>query len=199
MRAAAFLAKDPDYLERGYAVIPELLDPCEILFIYEYFETLRAASGMGVDSQVPGSRSAYGTTGGDTLLRLATSPLSTVAGLDLLPTYSFVRRYTTGQQLVAHRDRAECEHSATIHISASDRAPWPIKLAALDGKVGEILLRPGDALLYRGDQLIHWRDPLNAEWYLQAFLHYVDRTGRHADRLFDGRPTLGMNPVKNYD
>ena len=55
-------------------------------------------------------------------------------------------------------------------------------------------LRRGDALLYRGIDLAHWREPYAGRQLVQAFLHYVDRTGPHADQKFDGRATL-MRPA----
>jgi hypothetical protein len=57
---------------------------------------------------------------------------------------------------------------------------------------------PGDALLYRGIDLFHWRDAYPGEALVQVFLHYVDRDGPHADRKFDGRPTL-MRPAQTNE
>jgi hypothetical protein len=51
-------------------------------------------------------------------------------------------------------------------------------------------LRPGDALLYRGMELFHWRDAYRGEALVQVFLHYVDRDGPHTEQKFDGRSSL---------
>lgn len=59
-------------------------------------------------------------------------------------------------------------------------------------------LAPGDALLYRGIDLFHWREPYPGQRLAQVFLHYVDRRGVHSDRRFDGRKTL-MRPANNED
>jgi hypothetical protein len=40
---------------------------------------------------------------------------------------------------------------------------------------------------------LHWREPFQGNWLLQAFLFYVDRNGPYADQRFDGRITL-MRP-----
>ena len=54
-------------------------------------------------------------------------------------------------------------------------------------------LSPGDALLYRGIDCFHWREPYLGSRLVQVFLHYVDRDGPHAGQKFDGRKTL-MRP-----
>ena len=53
------------------------------------------------------------------------------------------------------------------------------------------MLRPGDALLYRGMEFTHWRDPYQGSRMFQAFMHYVDADGPHAGEKFDGRASLG--------
>ncbi len=45
------------------------------------------------------------------------------------------------------------------------------------GATVEIDLEPGDAIMYRGADLIHWRDPSPHDWLVQVFLHYVDLNG----------------------
>ena len=191
MRSAALTGVDPSYAERGYAVIEDLLDTSEIALLSRYCQMLRDAGQMEVDHQVPGSLRCYAPAAVDALLDLSTGVLSVVTGVSLCPTYSFVRYYLRGQELTAHRDRPECEHSATVHLAASAPTKWPISLRTPHGDRVEVVLRPGDALLYRGDRLVHWRDSLDAEWYLQAFLHFVSCDGRHRERIYDGRPGLG--------
>lgn len=73
-------------------------------------------------------------------------------GLTLTPTYSFARRYNRGQELFPHRDRVECEHSATLHLAGAGDISWPIWLRLDDADPVSVDLRPGDALVYRGDR-----------------------------------------------
>ena len=54
-------------------------------------------------------------------------------------------------------------------------------------------LEPGDAVLYRGMVLEHWRDPYEGVRAAQVFLHYVDQDGPHAEWKFDKRPSLAMS------
>jgi hypothetical protein len=91
------------------------------------------------------------------------------------------------------RDRVECEHSATLHIASSEEYAWPIWMRHESADPVSVTMNPGDAVIYRGDQVIHWRDPLPIEWYLQVFLHFVDADGPYSDRAFDRRAGLGRS------
>jgi hypothetical protein len=61
------------------------------------------------------------------------------------------------------------------------------------------LLAPGDALLYRGIDLFHWREAYAGRELVQVFLHYADRYGPHAGRKFDGRKTLMLPASERHD
>lgn len=190
MKAPGTIARDRNYDDGGYSIVRGLIGIELVDFLAAYGQMLRQSGGMEIDHQVPGSLRRYGATAFETLLDLCTEPFSTVTGRRLLPSYSFARFYFRGQELVAHRDRPECEHSATLHIASSAVVPWPIWFRKDRNDPAEVTLGPGDAVMYRGDQVLHWRDPLPEEWYLQVFLHYVDADGPHAAQHLDGRRHL---------
>jgi len=52
-------------------------------------------------------------------------------------------------------------------------------------------MKPGDMLIYRGDEVEHWREPLMGNNHAQAFLHYNEKEGKY-NIPYDGRPLLGM-------
>ena len=57
----------------------------------------------------------------------------------------------------------------------------------------EIVLNPGDMLVYRGCDLEHWRDEFNSDDCTQVFLHYNDANSVNAlSNKFDGRFHLGL-------
>jgi hypothetical protein len=180
-----------DYELRGFVVLRSLLGPQLLEHLTTYAGLLRDTGSFEVDDQVPGSLRTYGAAGFDALLPSVADTLSQALGRPLVPTYSFARFYTRGQELYPHRDRAECEHSVTVHLAGEGDVAWPIWLRLDDEEPESVDLAPGDAMVYRGDRALHWRDPLDAEWYLQVFLHFVDREGPHADRAYDGRTGLG--------
>ena len=104
--------------------------------------------------------------------------------------FFFFRLYKRGDKLERHRDRPACEVAVSLNIGQQPSNPWPLYV---QGNVNcySAQLSPGDALLYRGIDLLHWREPFQGNWLLQAFL--VDRNGPYVDQRFDGRITL-MRP-----
>lgn len=185
------MADGTSYDDDGYKVLPGLVPPVVVRFLVRYVDILLSADRLGTDSQVPGALRLYGDPAFDTLLDGCTEAISEAISLDLVPTYSFVRRYARGQELAPHRDRASCEHSVSVNLGASSEDPWPIRLRCEDGLVVSVDLKPGDGLLYQGTRVMHWRDPLPGAWHLQAFLHYVHRNGPFAHEAYDGRGGLG--------
>ena len=105
--------------------------------------------------------------------------------LELLPTYSYFRVYTYKSDLSKHTDRPSCEISITVHIN-SDGTPWEIYMG--DKKYRT---KPGDAVLYKGCEIEHWREPFEGDWHAQAFLHYVNSKGPHKDFYKDKRRMWG--------
>ena len=150
-------------------------------------------SGTHLDLQVKGSRTIHGDTVTDSLLSYMTPIFSEIAGVPLVPTYSFFRFYNTGQQLLKHSDRIACEYSATIPIAYSDI--WPIWLTDFNGIDKSVDLALGDVLFYKGCSVPHWREPFEGEWAYQVFLHWVDvETAKsRPETLFDGRENIGAD------
>lgn len=111
------------------------------------------------------------------------------SGLNLLPTYSFWRMYTINANLEKHKDREPCEISCTVMLG-SDGTKWPI---IIDGK--ELDLDPGDAAIYLGCDLIHWREDFKGDWHAQTFLHYVDKDGPNNHWYKDKRNFWGESKL----
>lgn len=101
--------------------------------------------------------------------------------LKLIPTYSFWRMYTLGSYLKKHKDRESCEVSVTAKIGSCG-TPWPIFVGEKSYDLEE-----GDALIYPGMDLWHWREEFLGDWTAQVFLHYVDANGKFTNFLFDKR------------
>ena len=91
--------------------------------------------------------------------------------LELCPTYSYWRMYTKFSDLKKHKDRPSCEISVTAMIG-SDGTPWPIFIGDK-----EIKLNDGDAVIYLGCEVEHYRNEFQGDWHAQVFFHYVDKNG----------------------
>jgi hypothetical protein len=73
---------------------------------------------------------------------------------------------------------------------------WPIYLEPSgknELKGIKVDLKPGDMLVYKGNELEHWREPFQGENCAQVFLHYNNIATKGAkENLFDTRPHLGL-------
>jgi hypothetical protein len=107
-------------------------------------------------------------------------------GLELLCTYAFWRMYTINADLKKHKDRPSCEVSVTVMIG-SDGTPWPIYMNG-----AEINMEPGDAAIYLGCEIEHWREEFKGDWHAQTFLHYVDKNGPFKEFSKDKRILYGQ-------
>jgi hypothetical protein len=113
--------------------------------------------------------------------------------LKLNPNYSYARIYKKGDILHRHKDRFSCEISTTLNLGGD---PWPIYLepSGKEGKEGiKVDLNFGDMLIYRGNELEHWREKFKGENCCQVFLHYNNlKTEGSKENIYDRRPHLGL-------
>ncbi len=92
--------------------------------------------------------------------------------------YAFLGGYVAGSDLKPHVDREQCEYTLSITLDAEPgrrRADaWPLGLTDRQGRRRWMRLAPGDAVLFKGRELPHYRDPLPAgSRSTSAFLHFV--------------------------
>ena len=178
----------------GRVVVGGLIDALLARFFWSYVHTKFASRLLNAgDAAAPTTPGGYGDPAFDGLLEFLRPRIEAEVGLALSPTYSYFRFYKHGDQLKRHRDRPACEISVSLNVGQSPAEPWPLHLAGAAGPAAA-MLGPGDALVYRGIEVAHWREPYQGRELVQVFLHYVDRDGPHADQRFDGRSTL-MRPA----
>lgn len=200
---------DNEIFERnGYLFLPELvLDPENLKVpvpeergsFHYYNNRMDQFSFEPEEKQVNGSVARYNIPIYKELHYLVKKELEDILKIDLYPTYFYDRFYFAGQQLKRHSDRPSCEISVTLQISSnhSDN-PWPIWFEKPDGKEAYVLMKDGDAIVYKGCEREHWRDPLPSRYnqtqklwrkvrrlsddtyHHQIFLHYVDANGPFA-------------------
>jgi alkylated DNA repair dioxygenase AlkB len=128
-----------------------------------------------------------------TLLLKCQPIMEKMTQLKLYPAYTYARIYKKGDELKRHKDRFSCEISTTLNLSGDD---WPIYVEP-SGEIGKkgikINLKSGDMLIYRGNELEHWREKFKGNQCTQVFLHYNDcKTKGAKENMFDTRPHLGL-------
>ena len=197
-----------EFKEKKYVVVRNVLGKQSQLFFFEYikmmaerYHTIRtrlphlykvAHDGHQAFDEIEtesGMYSRYGDPSIETLLMMLQENVELETGLELIPTYSFFRLYTTGDELLVHKDRESCEISVSLCAGYVGDELWPIFVEGTP-----IYLEPGDMVIYRGCDVTHWRDPLKGEMQAQIFLHWNDINGPYGkDNLYDGRYFLGLS------
>lgn len=171
---------------RGFSVVRGLIDPQPLLtHLSSLIETGKGAA----DTFVRGSRVFYREPRFEVALRQLLPKIEARVGRALFQTYSFARYYDNGQVLAAHKDRAACEISVSICLGHEGK-PWPLWLLDKAGTPNSVELNPGDGLIYKGSELMHWRQKnvYGPTW--QLFLHYVDQDGPYAIHREDQQMSL---------
>jgi|TARA_R100000479_G_scaffold151815_1_gene87628 hypothetical protein len=166
---------------------------CQTLMKEKYISPFAHEWGSWNDPQAPGSYSHYADIAMETLLIKCQPIMEKHTKLKLLPTYSYARIYKKGDVLHRHKDRFSCEVSATMNLGGDK---WPICLEP-SGEVGmkgiEIKLNPGDMLIYRGQDLEHWREKFNGDNCAQVFLHYNEIVDNSSyNNIYDKREHPGL-------
>ena len=138
------------------------------------------------DDQVPECPCAYGDARMESELVGLIPKIEQLAGEKVFPTYSYFRVYLQAAALKRHTDREACELSLTVCLGGD---PWALWIEGPHGR-SRVMLKPGDALLYRGLECPHWRNTFPGHTAIQLFLHYVTRRGPYSSWKFDKRPRL---------
>ena len=199
-----------------YVHLPDFLDKQNCEQLVAELRRLIAEGKTHKDAQCPLSQAIHGAPVFDSLLEQLVPNFEQASGKRLLPTYAYARLYEPGDELKIHTDRPACEISATLTLGF-DGDVWPIyvgdyteagegrEVVIEDGSIKyltnerEIKMGVGDAVLYRGMEKVHWREPYKeGKWQAQVFLHYVDADGPHAGEKYDKRPKLSHHKDPDF-
>lgn len=187
-----------EFFERyGYMVIRGLWDPKEFQEVppkergqINYYGKLDRFEHTEIERQVNGSLARYNHPKYSYAHSQIRLKLEKILGQELYNTYYYDRFYFVGQRLYRHTDRDSCEISLTYQISSNAKKPWPICFETPDGQEKYVELNDGDAVLYKGCERDHWREPLESNsnfferllkkddtYHHQIFFHYVLANG----------------------
>jgi len=163
------------FYKQGYIIIRKLITKEESKEMFDHLSSRK--DGSLEDEQSINTPSFYG----DDLMRKYQSKLhpdiEKSTGLDLFKTYTYARVYKRGDILRIHRDREACEISITLDLGGD---PWDIWVLDRDENPVKITLNAGDALVYRGCEIHHWRGKFEGDKHVQVFMHFVDKYGQYA-------------------
>jgi predicted 2-oxoglutarate/Fe(II)-dependent dioxygenase YbiX len=185
-----------EYFEKNrYIYLSEVLPQKVCRDLTQHMHNLHKEGQLVQDEQCPLSWSVYGDPKFDALLADLAKPIGEKLGVEILPTYTYARLYQPGDILKKHTDRPSCEISGTMTLGYDpDSAIWPIFFGKDQDDPGtSYQIDVGDLVMYRGNELVHWRPAYKGKWQVQVFFHYVDANGPHKEWANDKRPELGLN------
>jgi len=213
-----------NFKKQKFKVIKKAISKELASFVYNYFLIKRQVAktffdtkyvspfedlfGVWTDTQVPNTYSHYADIAMETLLLKLQPIVEKESGLKLNPNYSYARIYKKGDVLHRHKDRFSCEISTTLNLGGDK---WPICLSPYENvgisnikknitpesnsKGIKVILKPGDMLLYKGNEIEHWREPFIGEDCAQVFLHYTNvKTEGSDENIYDKRIHIGLPP-----
>ncbi len=187
------MATQPGLLfkQRKYAMLPQLVQDPLLQVIYDYCLMKWANHQLSTrDPLIRNAPHAYADPLTEVLIQQVQPAIEAAIGLALFPTYSYLRIYQNGDELPPHIDRPSSEFTVTLMIGGQSEGAWPIYMDTQPQPL-PFNLNPGDALVYRGCEIRHWRQPFVGHHQVQVFLGYVDQHGPFSEWKWDKRPQLG--------
>jgi hypothetical protein len=165
----------------GYAIVRNLIHPVHMGALRRYYRALVAGGQLPRgDSQVAERYRLHSEPVGMFFHPQLASVVGRIAGEPVKPSYLYFASYPSGSALPRHVDRAQCEFSVSLLVDYSPDPDgpcgWPLFLEhpSLPGGVVAADLGIGDAVFYRGRQLVHYRDPLpEGHQSTSVFFHYL--------------------------
>jgi hypothetical protein len=189
---------DANYFEtHGCVRVEDFVDLQTIAILSQYLEN-KIKRGEWVETTTGDSTSRYAYYADpliEVLLQASQKAVEEATGKELIPTYSYARIYQPREALKPHVDRPACEISVTVNVATKGEVS-PIYTQYGNQDPEKHLLNPGDAVIYKGCEVMHWRQPLTEEQLnVQFMLHYVDKNGPNAEHAKDRRASYGMDKI----
>ena len=168
--------------EHGYVLIKNFLTP-DVLELCKSFLDLSLVHDMRTPESNPYLYGDVYEIGdnifADSILLAYKNPIEVIFNTEMIPSYIFIREYMRGSELMTHRDRPECEFSATILLNKNGEGDCSLFFCDDKEKTNSVgvPLEEGDAIIFSGatdfDGKWHYRPRLEPESITTAFLHYV--------------------------
>lgn len=169
------------FAREGFVELADLLPASHVAELARYFWALAREGFLALDEDRGCKRHvAHSHPVADFWHDQLNERVSQLVGHRTKPSYSFVSLYLEGGDLKWHNDRPPCEYTITLLIDyapldGEGRSPWALQVKGRDGSIHRLHQRIGDALIFKGRELLHSRDALPAGHRSGSLLfHFVD-------------------------
>ncbi len=176
--ASKFAQSGRIFRKNRYISIAGLVHPFQMDALRKYYRRLVRRGGMYMgDGQTLSRYVAHNEPVSRFFQHQLTPAISELAGEPLKPSYTYVVSYQGGSALEKHVDREQCEYTISLLVDYPPESKhdscWPLCIETPAGVV-TVTQTIGDALLFRGRELPHFRPKLHDGYTSTSMLlHYV--------------------------
>lgn len=164
--------------QRGYVVFKQLLPRGLVAALGAHYRYLSESTRLEPDP-FSGRLAEKDEPFAQHLLLQLHGFVESLAARPIVATYCYSMWYVRGARLGLHTDNEQCEYSLSLNIDQAPQGsePWPFCVVGRGGlRITELRLTPGDAVLFRGRTLPHYRRRLvRGEAATGILLHYGNR------------------------
>jgi hypothetical protein len=149
-----------DFAARGFCVVRGVLPAAQTAALANYFRALVDAGQWAVgDAQVARRRGWHNESLTRFVHHQLTAFVSALAGAPVCASYCYVSAYQSGAELDPHVDRKQCAYTMSFIVDEEGgrSADWLLWFLGAGGRES-VSLAVGDAVLFRGHELPHWRE-----------------------------------------
>jgi hypothetical protein len=183
-----------EFLARKYTVLEKLFPPEQTFAMSRYYRSYVEQGFMPFgDGQVEKRYRQHNEPFAAYIHPQLTNLISEIVGEPVKPSYAYAASYIEGAVLPPHIDREQCEYSISLQVDylpepTDGISPWPLFLEPFesgsksvfrgdDNARTAVRLANGSGLLYKGRELVHYRDALPpGHRSTSLFFHYVSES-----------------------
>ena len=171
-------AHSKEHFKKMFVPIRGLIHPFQLGALRRYYRYLIRNGRIQLgDDQSPRRYGAHNEPVGRFFHHQLLGAVSAIVGDPIKPSYVYLCSYLSGSDLEKHTDREQCEFTITLCLDFSPEpdhhTPWPLHVETQESRL-TLYQALGDALLFRGRELPHYRNPLpKGRTSTSIFFHYV--------------------------
>ena len=177
-----------DFRRQKHTALEAFLSPPVVCTLNEYYRSLVDCALIPFKDRRCDRYYAYHDSVGRFMLGLCQPLMCRLIGTTVKPSYTYFIEYVPGSELTPHTDRTQCEFVVSIQLSLSPCGnQWPIYVCAQPRMPyrgdqplpapelwRKVALKEGGAVVFKGREKVHWREPLPEGWQsAHLLLHYV--------------------------
>lgn len=187
-----------DFQVNKYQIVRNAVSGQKLTDLVKYYERHKDNGSLfSLERNNGKSVGTYGDVKGEQLLLDLLPEIENVVGEELYPTYSYTRCYFGGSKLKKHVDRYSNEYTVTVSLCKDESSiDWPLELNDPFGNHQKVNLSDGDMLIFKGQDLLHWREAYQGKYWIQIFLSYVGKQGEYKHNKLDKRTILGTPNIR---